>query len=186
MRRGKVRSESPGRSQGSDARVQGGKTQERRQVEEEGDQSQAGDCYRPVSGTQEGGQGAEEKGLSRGASPQLLLKRVLHDSLEAGGQRPAEKSAEHRYITGCVDVLRIHDHLDPEPWAVDANLGPVGAPDHVLNQRSEQLPDLADRCLETVLGFVLRLSMLQGEGDQRHGDGSSDSAIVGGDLKRVA
>lgn len=155
-------------------------------IEEEGDQSQAGDCYRPVSGTQEGGQGAEEKGLSRGASPQLLLKRVLHDSLEAGGQRPAEKSAEHRYITGCVDVLRIHDHLDPEPWAVDANLGPVGAPDHVLNQRSEQLPDLADRCLETVLGLVLRLSMLQGEGDQRHGDGSSDSAIVGGDLKRVA
>ena len=29
MRRGKVRSESPGRSQGSDARVQGGKAQER-------------------------------------------------------------------------------------------------------------------------------------------------------------
>jgi DNA-directed RNA polymerase specialized sigma24 family protein len=53
-----------------DARVQTGQAQERRQVQEEGDQSEAGDRYRPVEGPQEGGQGAGEKQLrSRCALP---------------------------------------------------------------------------------------------------------------------
>ena len=60
------------------------------------------------------------------------------------------------------------------------------APDHVLDQRSEQLPDLVDRWLEPVPGLVLRLPMLHGEGDQRHGDDSSDRVIAEGNLKTVA
>lgn len=54
------------------------------------------------------------------------MKCPLHDLLQAGRQRSAQKTSEHGDIARGVDVPGINEHLHPESGAVNADLAPVG------------------------------------------------------------
>src|SRR5262249_12578244 len=116
-----------------------------------------------------------ERGMIRYAEPsdearsgKLLLKALFQDLLQASSQGSAQEPAQEGDVAGCVDMLIVDRHLDPESRPIDPHTIPVATPIRPLDHRSERPLDIGDGLLQAGARFSETTTMLERDVNQGH------------------